>query len=189
VDFIYSVYPCSVEISRESILILWSFYTLFTLCPLRQKGGVYVSFLTGNVFLTSLVIFVPEWPKGEFVSFWLASFCWQNQYYAMLLLSQGCRIFQNLQIFRVYFSDVEIVVLWQVASVTSFMKAISVFKEDSVQIPTQRSRIPSNRPDDVVFPSGRSSVSNIHPDNENFPFGRPSVSRNFEQFKIASFWT
>jgi len=25
-----------------------------------------------------------------------------------LLLSQGCRIFQSLQIFRVYFSDVEI---------------------------------------------------------------------------------
>jgi hypothetical protein len=44
------------------------------------------------------------------------------------------------------------------------MKAFSVFKEDSVQILTQRSRIPSNRPDDVVFPSGRSSVSNIRPD-------------------------
>jgi hypothetical protein len=90
------------------------------------------------------VIFVPEWPKWKFVSFWLASFCWQNHYYVMLLLSQGCRIFQSLQIFRVYFSDVERVVLWQVSSVTSFMKAISIFKEDSVQIPTQRSRIPSN---------------------------------------------
>jgi hypothetical protein len=33
-----------------------------------QKGGVYVSFWTGNVFLTGLVIFVLEWPKGEFVS-------------------------------------------------------------------------------------------------------------------------
>jgi hypothetical protein len=65
----------------------------------------------------------------------------------MLLLSQGCRIFQSLQIFRVYFFDVERAVLWQVASVTSFMKAISVFKEDSVQIPTQRSRILSNRSD------------------------------------------
>jgi len=65
----------------------------------------------------------------------------------MFLLSQRCRIFQSLQIFRVYFFDMEIAVLWQVASVTSFMKAISVFKEDSLQIPTQRSRIPSNRPD------------------------------------------
>jgi len=69
------------------------------------------------------------------------------------------------------------------------MKAISVFKEDSVQIPTQRCRIPSNRPNNVVFPSGRSSVSNIHPDNENFTSGRPSVSRNFELFKIASIRT
>jgi hypothetical protein len=107
----------------------------------------------------------------------------------MLLLSQGCRIFQSLQIFRVYFSDVEIVVLWQVASVTCFMKAISVFKEDSVQIPTQRSRIPSNRPDDVVFPSERSSVNNIRQDDVNFPSGRPSVSRNFELFKSASVQT
>jgi hypothetical protein len=35
---------------------------------LRQKWGVYVSFWTGNVFLTGLMIFVPEWPNGEFVS-------------------------------------------------------------------------------------------------------------------------
>jgi hypothetical protein len=48
------------------------------------------------------------------------------------------------------------------------MKAISVFKEDYVQIPIQRSQIPSNRPDDVVFPSGRSSISNIRLDDENF---------------------
>jgi hypothetical protein len=84
----------------------------------------------------------------------------------MLLLSQGCRIFQSLQIFRVYFSDVERAVLGQVASVTSFMKAISVFKKYSVRIPTQRSRIPRNRPNDVLFPSGRSSVSNIRPNDE-----------------------
>jgi hypothetical protein len=61
-----------------------------------------------------------------------------------------------------------------------------MFKEDSVQIPTQRSRIPSNRPDDVVFPSGRSSVSNIRSNDENFLSGRPSVSRNFELFKSPS---
>jgi len=29
----------------------------------------------------------------------------------MLLLSQGCRIFQSLQIFRVYFYDMEIALL------------------------------------------------------------------------------
>jgi hypothetical protein len=69
------------------------------------------------------------------------------------------------------------------------MKAISVFKEDSVQIPTQRSRIPSNRLDDVVFPYGHSSMSNIRPDDENFPSRRLSVSRNFKLFKSASVQT
>jgi len=44
--FLYSVYPLS----------LW------------DKKGEFVSFWTGNVFLTGLMIFIPEWPKGEFVS-------------------------------------------------------------------------------------------------------------------------
>jgi hypothetical protein len=37
VDFVYSVYPCPFETSRGSILLLWSFYTLFTLCPFETK--------------------------------------------------------------------------------------------------------------------------------------------------------
>jgi hypothetical protein len=87
---------------------LWILYTLFTLVllryqggvfwycglsilclpfvPLRQKWRVYVSFWTINVFLTGLVNFLQEWPNGEFVSFWLATFCWQNHYYVLLLL-------------------------------------------------------------------------------------------------------
>jgi hypothetical protein len=144
----------------------------------RPQGWMVSSFLTRGDGLRVMS-----------VSFWLASFSWQNHYHVMLLLSQGCRIFQSLQIFRLYFSDVEIAVLWQVTCVTSFMKAILVFKEDSMQIPTQRSRIPTNHPDDVLFPSERSSVSNIRPDDENFPSGRPSVSRNFKLFKSASVWT
>jgi predicted membrane channel-forming protein YqfA (hemolysin III family) len=45
----------------------------FPFVPLRQKGGVIFDldrdciFWTGIVFLTGQVIFVPEWPKGEFV--------------------------------------------------------------------------------------------------------------------------
>jgi len=66
VNFIYSVYPCSVETSRVSILLLWSFYTLFTLCAFETKRG---SIWTGIVFLIGQVIFVLEWPKGKFVSF------------------------------------------------------------------------------------------------------------------------
>jgi hypothetical protein len=43
VDFVYSVYPCPVETSRGSILLLWSFYTMFTLCPFETKrGGGYI---------------------------------------------------------------------------------------------------------------------------------------------------
>jgi uncharacterized membrane protein len=71
VDFIYSVYPCPVETSRGNILLLWSFYTLFTLCPFETKRGSIFLIRTGIVFLTGQVIFVPEWPKGEFVSFFV----------------------------------------------------------------------------------------------------------------------
>jgi hypothetical protein len=69
VNFLYSVYPCPIETSRGSILWLWFSYYVLSFVLLRQKGGVYVSFWTGNVFLTGQVIFVSEWPKGEFVSF------------------------------------------------------------------------------------------------------------------------
>jgi hypothetical protein len=69
VDFIYSTYPCSIETSWGSILILWSFYTLFTLCPFETKRGEYMLvFGPGMYFQTGQVFLVPEWPKGEFVS-------------------------------------------------------------------------------------------------------------------------
>jgi hypothetical protein len=42
VDFIYSVYPCPVETSRGSILLLWSFsYSVLPFVLLRQKCGVF----------------------------------------------------------------------------------------------------------------------------------------------------
>jgi hypothetical protein len=68
VDFIYSVYPCPVETSRGSILLLWPLYILFTLCPFETKRVSISLIWTGIVFLTGQVIFVLEWPKGEFVS-------------------------------------------------------------------------------------------------------------------------
>jgi hypothetical protein len=93
VDFLYSVYSCPVETSRMSILLLWSFYTLFTLCPFETKRGSICLIWTGLVCLTCHVIFVLEWPKGEFVSFlyWLHS-VGQNHYHVLLLISQGCCI-------------------------------------------------------------------------------------------------
>jgi len=72
---------------------LWTLYTLFTLVLLRHQWGLFYYcgpshtlfyplslwdkrgsiclFWTGNVFLTGLVIFVPEWPNGEFVSYFI----------------------------------------------------------------------------------------------------------------------
>jgi hypothetical protein len=91
--------------------------------------------------------------------FWLAVFCWQNHYHVMLLFSQGCHIFQSLH--------------------------FKTFKEDSVQIPIQRSwipKLPSGRP---CKASRRSSVSNIRPDDVAIPSRHPSVSRRFKQFKVA----
>jgi hypothetical protein len=59
------------------VIFVWFFLLLCsTLCPfVTKKGGVI---WTGIVFLTGQVIFVPEWPKGEFVSLWLATFWLEN---------------------------------------------------------------------------------------------------------------
>jgi predicted membrane channel-forming protein YqfA (hemolysin III family) len=40
----------------------------FTLCPFVTKTESNFFIWTGIVFLTGQVIFVPEWPNGEFVS-------------------------------------------------------------------------------------------------------------------------
>jgi hypothetical protein len=50
------------------------FITLFTLCPFVTKRGSNFYFGPGMHFQTGQVIFVPEWPNGEFVSI-LALFC------------------------------------------------------------------------------------------------------------------
>jgi len=77
-----------------------------------QAHPNYTSFKSYATTVTIYICSVPFKFVGIFVSFLLAAFCWQNHYYVMLLLSQGCRIFQSLQIFRVYFFDVERAVLW-----------------------------------------------------------------------------
>jgi hypothetical protein len=50
------------------------YYSVLPFVPLGQKGGVILIFGPRMYFQTGQVIFVPEWPKGEFVSI-LASFC------------------------------------------------------------------------------------------------------------------
>jgi hypothetical protein len=55
---------------------VWFFLLCFTLCPFVTKRGSNFYFWTGIVFLTGQVIFVPKWPKWEFVSLKFATFCW-----------------------------------------------------------------------------------------------------------------
>jgi hypothetical protein len=43
-------------------------YSVLPFVPLLQKGGVIFIFGPRMYFQTGQVIFVPEWPKGEFVS-------------------------------------------------------------------------------------------------------------------------
>jgi hypothetical protein len=64
VDFIYSVYPCPVETSMESILLLWSFYTLFILRPLETKKGEYMFDLDWDCIFNRLSDFCPKMAKG-----------------------------------------------------------------------------------------------------------------------------
>jgi hypothetical protein len=57
------------------VIVVWFFSLLcFTLCPFVTKRGSNFWFGPGMYFQTGQVIFVPEWPKGVFVSI-LASFC------------------------------------------------------------------------------------------------------------------
>jgi len=68
--YYYSVYPGPSETVRGSNF-WYSYFCLllcFTLCPFVTKRGSYFYFWIGIVFLTGQVIFVPEWPKGKFVS-------------------------------------------------------------------------------------------------------------------------
>jgi hypothetical protein len=65
------------------------------------------------------------------------------------------------------------------SSDTSYKKAMSVFKEDSVQIPTQKRRIICFHPDSLVKCS----------DNVAIPSRLLSMYRRFEQFKVASVLT
>jgi hypothetical protein len=54
---------------------VWFFSLIwFTLCPFVTKRGSNCCFGPGMYFQTGKVSFVPEWPKGEFVSI-LALFC------------------------------------------------------------------------------------------------------------------
>jgi hypothetical protein len=71
----YRHYPTTIRSIASGIIIevekihisLSILYLPFV--PLRQKWGVYISFWTGNVFLTGLVIFVQNGQRGSLLVF------------------------------------------------------------------------------------------------------------------------
>jgi hypothetical protein len=136
---------------------VWFFSLLcFTLCPFVTKGGSNVYFGPGMYFQTGQVIFVPKWPKGEFVSI-LALFCvWTK--------SLMCNDAVNKDsTFRVMSED-------------------SACETEEFQVPCQpsgRCVIPSGhpsvycsiRPDDVSFRPDIRQTSIICPDDVLLPSG------------------
>jgi len=115
-------------------------------------------------FQTGQVIFIPEWPKGEFVSI-LASFCvWTK--------SHKCKDAVN--------SD----------STFRVMLVVSTYKSEEFKFPVSRPddrAIPSRRPsvhcsirlDDVSSRPDARQTSIIRPDEVFIPSGHHTVSRRF----------
>jgi len=69
VFFFFFFATFSVHVGLFSTMLnSWTNITLFTLVLLRPLGGVIFILGPGMYFQTGQVIFVPEWPKGEFVS-------------------------------------------------------------------------------------------------------------------------
>jgi len=131
--------------------------TLFTLCHFETK--IRSIFIFGSVFVcfTGQVIFVPEWPKEEFVSL-LATFCWQNYYNIIVLLKQercNSRIFQR---YLEYFLQYGKGLIWQVQCHKYQEMQFSEVKEDFDALTAQQRWFPlwpSRRPEEA---SRRSSV-------------------------------
>jgi len=131
------------------------FHTLFYPLSFWDTKGEYVSFWTTNVFLNGQVIFVPKWPNGEFVNFWLVAFC--------LTKSLLC----NVAVFTenaVDFSDIQSLFLWYgksfimtISSVTSWKKVISMFHEGFSVLGRFCANFKSEN-SDPLFPSGRRGI-------------------------------
>jgi hypothetical protein len=117
-------------------------------------------------FQTSQVIFVPEWPKGEFVSI-LASFCvWTKS----LMCKDAVNRDSTCQsIFRR---------LCTAKKIEDFRFPVSRSDDVSSHPDTHLSTIPSVRTMYSSRPDAR-QTSIIRPDDVSFPFGPYTVSRSF----------
>jgi hypothetical protein len=147
------------------------FITLFTLCPFVTKRGSNFYFGLGMYFQTGQVIFVPEWPKGEFVSI-LALFCvWTK----LLMCNDAVN---RDSTFRVMSED-------------------SAYKSEEFQVPCQpsgRCVIPSGRPsvccsirpDDVSFRLDIRQTCIIRPDYVFLPSGHlHRIEKLLSQFTLS----
>jgi hypothetical protein len=92
---------------------------------------------TGIVFLTGQVIFVPEWPKGEFVSFVLATFCWTKLLLCNVTAFTGMLLYPE-----------------STFQLCSSRRVCEVFKD--------LFRFPGSRPEDVEFrPDAHQSATSV----------------------------
>jgi hypothetical protein len=126
------------------VIFMTVFITLFTLCPFVTKRGSNFYFGPGMYFQTGQVIFVPEWPKGEFVSI-LTSFCvWTK--------SLICKDAANR----------DSTVQSEVRRISKFLVSrpddVSSRPDDVLYRPNAR-QSSIIRPDDVLLPSGHFTVS------------------------------
>jgi hypothetical protein len=81
-------------------MIVSFYYSVLPFVPLRQKWGVIFIFRPGMYFQIGQLIFVPEWPNGEFVII-LASFCvWTKSLKCKDAVNRDSTI-QSLQVRRI----------------------------------------------------------------------------------------
>jgi hypothetical protein len=131
------------------------YYSVLPFVPLWQKRGVIFSFGPGMYFQTGQVIFVPEWPKGEFVSI-LASFCvWTKS----LMCKDAVNRDSTCQsIFRR---------LCTVKKIEDFRFPVSRPDDVSYRSDVHLSTVPSVRTTCSSRPNAR-QTSNIRPDDVSF---------------------
>jgi len=157
--FILLCFPGPSETVRGSnFYFSWLILLLcFTLCPFVTKRGSNFYFGPGMYFQTVQVIFVPEWPKGEFVSI-LASFCvWTKSLKCKDAVNRDSTIQSDIRRFCL-----------QVKRISSSLSAVQTIEPSrpdanlstvpSVRMTCLPSRPPRQisiiRPDEVFIPSG-----------------------------------
>jgi len=142
------------------------YYYVLPFVPLWQKVGVILIFGSGIYFQTGQVIFVPEWPKGEFVSI-LASFCvWTKS----LMCKDAVNRDSTCQsIFRR---------LCTTKKIEDFRLPISYPDDVSSRPDAHLSTVPSVRMTCSSRPDAR-QTSIIRPDDVSFLSGPYTVSRSF----------